>query len=236
MNKLKVLAIIPARGGSKRLPGKNIKDFMGKPLINWTIDFVKKLDVIDDIYVSTDSDEIVDCCKKAGFIINEKRPDALATDTSSTVDVVLDVIKRFEQIGKTFEYIALFQPTSPLRDVSSWHRAINLINQTSCDAVVGVSEVDNHPYHVFNVGDDASLAPWYSEDFLKIRSQDLPKSYFVNGSLYIVKISELKKQNTFFPKQAKAVICKFPYEAVDIDTENDWILGEAYVKHYGLTS
>jgi len=233
---LKVLAIIPARGGSKRLPGKNIKDFMGKPLIAWTIDFVKKLDSIDEIYISTDSEEIIECCKKIGFNIYEKRPETLATDTSNTVDVVLDVVNQFEKNGKTFDYIALFQPTSPLRDISSWNQAISMITETDCDAVIGVSEVEEHPYHMFNVDGNSSLTPWFSDEFLKTRSQDLPKCYLVNGSLYLVKVSELKRQNTFFPKQAKAVICRFPYEAVDIDTQYDWVVAEALVKHYGLNS
>lgn len=230
------MAVIPARGGSKRLPGKNVNVFLGKPLIHWTIDYVRNLDCVSEVFISTDSDEIIKCCAEIGEYVSEKRPSVLATDTATTVDVVLNVIEQLEAKGKFFEYIALMQPTSPMRVLSRWQEAIQLINETNCSAVVGVSEVENHPYHVFSIDEKSTLTPWYANELLALRSQDLPVGYYVNGSLYLVKTSELKSQKTFFPSNAKAVVCKFPYEAVDIDTKTDWVIGEALGNYFGVTA
>ena len=111
----KFLAIIPARGGSKGLPKKNIKVMNGKPLIAWTIENAKKCPYIDEIYVSTDSQEIADVCENFGIKVPELRPDYLASDTSTSADVVIHVLDTLEKQGKKFDYFMLLEPTSPLR-------------------------------------------------------------------------------------------------------------------------
>lgn len=141
---MKTLAIIPARGGSKRLPGKNVRSFLGMPLIEWSIRFALKMDRFDRIIVSTDSESIAEVARKSGAEVH-MRPKELATDEASSVDVALDVL------GPEYDLVALLQPTSPVRDPKRWVEAFELIKE--CDAVIGVTTVK----HSFN-GPASSIA------------------------------------------------------------------------------
>jgi CMP-N-acetylneuraminic acid synthetase len=229
---LKTLAIIPARGGSKRLPGKNLRSFAGVPLICWSIRFARNVKQFDKIIVSTDSEEIASASRQAGIDVPYLRPAALATDTASSVDVVLDILAREAKSGQSYDLVALLQPTSPIREASRWQEAYSRIQQGDCDAVIGVAPVRNHPFHVFQ-WEGTALKPFFDPQGLRLRSQELPEAVYVVGNMYLIRRAVLEQHKDFFPARTSGVLCDQPYEAVDIDTEGDWVAAEALARHYG---
>jgi N-acylneuraminate cytidylyltransferase len=230
---LKTLAIIPARGGSKRLPGKNMRSFLGVPLIGWSIRFAQNMNRFDKIVVSTDSDEIASASREAGIDVPYLRSAALATDTASSADVVLDILTRERQSERSYDLVALLQPTSPMREASRWHEAFSCIEQGNCDAVIGVAPVRNHPFHVFHWEEGTALKPYSGLQGLHLRSQELPAAVYVAGNMYLIRRAVLEQHKGFFPPRTSGILCDQPYEAVDIDTEADWVAAEALAKHYG---
>jgi CMP-N-acetylneuraminic acid synthetase len=230
---LKTLAIIPARGGSKRLPGKNTKRFLGVPLISWSIRFAQNMDRFDKIIVSTDSDEIARASREAGIDVPYLRSAALATDTAASADVVLDVLIRERESARSYDLVALLQPTSPMREASRWHDAFSCIEQGNCDAVIGVAPVRNHPFHVFHWEEGTALKRFSCLQRLDLRSQELPAAVHVAGNMYLIRRAVLEKHKGFFPPRTSGILCDQPYEAVDIDTEADWVAAEALAKYYG---
>jgi CMP-N-acetylneuraminic acid synthetase len=229
---LKTLAIIPARGGSKRLPGKNVRSFLGVPLIYWSIRFAQNMDRFDKIAVSTDSDEIASASREAGIEVPYLRPAPLATDTASSADVLLDVLARERENGRSYDLVALLQPTSPMRETSRWHEAFARIEQGDCDAVIGVAPVRNHPFHVFHWKDGTVLKPFSNPQGLRLRSQELPQAVYVTGNMYLIRCAVLEQYKSFFPPRTCGILCDQPYEAVDIDTEADWVAAEALATYY----
>lgn len=223
----KTLAIIPARGGSKRLLGKNVRPFLGRPLIQWTIDFACSVERFDMVHVSTDSDEIATCCAAAGFVVAGRRPAHLGTDTATSVDVALDVLQQAEAVGQQFDFVALLQPTTPLREINRWQQAFLLMDDPATSAVIGVAPATNHPFHVFHSEADQGLTPWCDLSARSLRAQDLPSAVVVNGALYLIRTSVLKELKSFFPPATKMVMCESPLESIDIDTEADWVAAEA---------
>ncbi len=232
---MKTLAVIAARGGSKRLPGKNVRPFLGKPLIHWSLQFALAASLFDRVVVSTDSDEIALCCEQMGVGVPHRRAPHLASDTATSVDVALDELRRVESAGEHFDCIALLQPTSPLRIKSRWIEALRLLGDHACDAAIGVSTARNHPFQVFRPLPDGRLEPWCDADRVATRSQDLPTALVVNGSLYLVRAATLEQHKTFFPVATKGVLCDEPCESIDLDTEADWIAAEALAAKYWRT-
>lgn len=230
---MKTLALIPARGGSKRLPGKNVRPFLGRPLIQWSVGFARDLGLFDRVMVSTDAQDIAQCARDIGLDVPSLRPAELATDTASSADVVADVLRKEQAAGRAYDWVALLQPTSPMRDAARWHEAFAAARSGHCDAVIGVSPVRDHPAHVLRVGSGGELAPWGDAAGLRQRTQDLPPAVRVNGSLYLVRTRVLLEQNTFFPPATRGIVCDQPWEDVDIDTEADWVVAEALGRHYG---
>ena len=158
----RLLAIIPARGGSKRLPRKNILDLAGKPLIAWTIEAALNSKYIDRIVVSTDDQEIANISIKYGAEVPFLRPKSLATDDASSIDTVINVLGEVEIINQHYEYIVLLQPTSPLRTEIDIDKAIELLEKKSADSVISVCEVD-HPSHWINtLPDDGNMQLFFS--------------------------------------------------------------------------
>ena len=217
----KYLAIIPARGGSKRLPNKNILDLNGKPLIAWSIEAAKKSKYIDKIVVSSDSEEILKIAKKYDVNII-KRPDELATDTASSIDVVKHVIKNYPG----YEYIVLLQPTSPLRTEKHIDEAIELLERKKADAVISVCEMDHSPLWSNILPENLSMENFLREDVKNKRSQDLPKYYRLNGAIYICKTDKFLEKNTFFLDQNIYAYVMDRKSSVDIDNEIDFKLVE----------
>ena len=222
----KFLAIIPARGGSKRLPNKNILDLVGKPLIAYTIEAAKKSKYIDEIIVSSDSDNILNIAKEYN-IKTIKRPDYLASDTAKTIDVLKHVM---ENIKNKYDYIVLLQPTSPLRNEKHIDEAIELLDDKNADAIVSVCEIEHSPLWSNTLPSSLSMEDFLREEVKNKRSQDLDKYYRINGAIYICKMDALLKQNTLFLSKNIFAYVMDRKSSVDIDDEIDFKLAEVLLK------
>jgi CMP-N,N'-diacetyllegionaminic acid synthase len=229
---MRVLAIIPARGGSKRLPGKNIRPLRGKPLIQWSIDFARSVEWFASVEVSTDSPDIAQCCAISGQTVTRLRPSKLATDEASSAAVALDALNWKASQGQEFDLVALLQPTTPIRQREHWDEALNLLRDAKHDAVVGLGPAQSHPHLTFRMGQTQQLEPWIAERPASLRAQDLEQALVVNGSLYLVRTSALKREKTFMPQSTTGVIMNAPLDNLDIDTEFDWLIAEQAIEYF----
>ena len=189
------LAIIPARGGSKRLPNKNILPLNGKPLISYSINAALNSKYIDEVIVTSDSKKILHIAKKYGANII-KRPSSLASDTSSTFDALKHAIELYKQNGKQFDYIILLQPTSPLRKSKHINEAVKMLFKRDAKAIVSITKAIHSPLWSFKAKKNKKLDKIFESKFMKKRSQDLPVFYNVNGSIYICDTKQLLKEET----------------------------------------
>jgi len=224
--KPKVLALIPARGGSRRLPGKNLLKLCGEPITVWSIKAAQQSKYVDRIVVSTDSDEIAEVARAAGADVPFMRPNYLASDTASSLDVVNHALNELNQKGQCYEFIVLLQPTSPLRTSKHIDESFELLQSKDADAIVGVTELD-HPIELTNrLPDGFSMKGFFTTDS-HLRSQDFPKRYRVNGAIYLVRVESLIKENTIFLSD-RIYAYKMDREvSVDIDTPYDLKLADA---------
>jgi CMP-N,N'-diacetyllegionaminic acid synthase len=224
LNGKSVLAIIPARGGSKGLPGKNIKELCGKPLIAWSIEQALGCSNVDRVVVSTDDDQIANISKKYGAEVPFKRPTELAGDTASTISVVFHTIDWLREHEDYLpEYILLLQPTSPLRAAADIEGAIQTLKDKDARAIVSVCETDHHPWWSNILPGDGNMKDFISSEILNKRRQDLPLFYRVNGAIYLAEMDYLQEHNEFLGPAT------FAYEmpknrSVDIDSELDFKL------------
>jgi CMP-N-acetylneuraminic acid synthetase len=217
INNKKILAVITARAGSKRLPNKNILNLAGKPLIAWTIDEAKKSKYIDKLIVSTDSKKIAEISKYYGAEVPFMRPLKLAIDTADSISVLKHSIEFFKN---KFDYILLLQPTSPLRTVKDIDKAIIILNNKT-KAVVSVCETEHSPLWSNILPEDLSMKNFIRSEIKNKRSQDLPKYYRLNGAIYIAETKYFYKNNGFLGDKTKAYIMS-QQNSVDIDTELDF--------------
>lgn len=225
INGKKILAIIPAREGSKRLPNKNILNLAGKPLIAWSIEAAKASKYIDTVIVSTDSEKIATISKSYHAEVPFLRPGELATDEASSIDVILHAIQTLKE---PFDYILLLQPTSPLRTTQDIDAACELMNENT-QAVVSVCETEHSPLWSNILPDNLSMKDFIRPEIKNKRSQDLPKYYRLNGAIYIAEINYLSENKGFFGTGTKAYI--MPAErSTDIDTELDFKYSELLLK------
>lgn len=222
----KILAIIPARSGSKGIKNKNIIDLNGKPLISYTIEEAKKSKYIDKIVVSTDGEEIANISKKYGAEVPFLRPEELATDKSKSIDAVLHCIHELEKNKQFFDYCILLQPTQPFRKTSDIDEAILSIIESGEESLASVCEVNEHPILMRRIRNNilCSILDCNST----VRRQDFEKIYRVNGAIYINKINENLNKETSLNDN------KMPYimsgkNSVDIDTIDDLKLAEIYL-------
>jgi CMP-N,N'-diacetyllegionaminic acid synthase len=229
---MRILAVIPARGGSKRLVGKNIKPLLEKPLIGWSIEFAQKSGLFAEIHVSTDCEQIARVAAGFGADPHRLRPPELATDTATSLDVVIDALDWYAQKREAFDCIALIQPTTPVRFAERWVTAIEYIKMSDCDAVIGVREVVDHPYLTYAHGNDSFLKAFCCPETASTRAQDLPKAYSINGTLYLAKVDQLRRSLTFCPPRTRPVVCDLEVENIDIDTEEDWCAAEIIMRSW----
>jgi len=225
-----ILAIIPARGGSKGLPGKNIKEIAGKPLIAWSIEQGKKSKYIDKLIVSTDDKEIANISKKYGADVPFIRPAELASDKSKTIDTILHAINYFESRENFFDIIVLLEPTSPLRDTEDIDEAIEkLITEKEAESIVGISKVEiSHPAFLVRL-EDEFLKPYLYKDFRVLRRQEISDLYFYEGSIYISYSKSLKLRRNFY--HDKAIGYTFPkWKSYEVDDISDFVIIEALLK------
>ena len=191
INDQRILAVIPARGGSKRLPKKNLIDLAGKPLIAWSIEAALQSKYIDHVVVSTDHEEIAAVSKRYGADVPFMRPNDLATDTASSIDVVLHAIHHTVSIGEQYELLMLLQPTSPLRTVNDIDNALRQLIKRDDDAVISVCEAECPPEWFYEVDDNLSMDGLFVGSNMKLRSQESLKYYRPNGAIYVISIHRL---------------------------------------------
>ncbi|WP_219017771.1 acylneuraminate cytidylyltransferase family protein [Shewanella algae] len=214
----KVIAIIPARGGSKRLPRKNILPLGGKPLIGWTIEAAQNSAYVDDIFISTDDQEIADVARQFGINIPELRPEELSTDTATTQSVLFYTLEKY---GKDADIVVLLQPTSPFRSSDHIDQAIKSLIEKSAFSVVSVTPCEHPPQWANTLPDNGSM-----KDFLHFgwgkRSQDLSEAFRLNGAIYVYDICRLLTIGEMAYRE-DTYAYKMPNEAsIDIDNLTDF--------------
>jgi len=219
---LKILGIIPARGGSKGVPRKNIKLLNGKPLIVYTIEEAKK-SKLTELIVSTDDVEIIDISKKNGATVPFKRPEFLGSDTTPTIDVIKHVLIEFEKAGISFDAICILQVTTPFRDFNLINECIDKFDKDKFDSVVSVREVPSHynPHWVFELNEKGFLQISTGEKQLISRRQDLPKAYFRDGSVYITTVQNVLNNSSLYGEKIGFVV-NDSQRYINIDTLDDW--------------
>lgn len=228
----KVLAVIPARGGSKGLPGKNIRPMCGKPLIAWSIDTARSSVYLDLVLVTTDCPQIAEIAKRYGAHVPFLRPDDLATDHSSTYDAISHALEylRSEE-GQDFDYVVLMEPTSPLREDDDIDRMLErlLAMGADFDSIISIGEVDEHPSIVRRVR-GKNLEPFCPELPQTTRRQDNDPAYFPFGVAYIAKTDVLLAEQTFYTQRCTYFIIK-RYQNYEIDDIYGFMCAEKIMKY-----
>lgn len=221
----KYIAIIPARAGSKRLPGKNKKLLSGKPLIAWTIEAALQSTFIDEVIISTDDADIITITKGLGAKAPFVRPKELTSDTASSFDVLVHALNYVKNEGIEYQNVVFLQPTSPLRTAKHIDEACRLFEELEAKSVVSMTPAE-HPIEWFGeIGSDLSLDAFFSSISLK-RSQDYTTKFRINGAIYICQIRALLENKSFFFKSGSVAYIMDRLTSVDIDDEMDFKIAE----------
>mgnify|MGYP001627249430 CR=1 FL=1 len=223
---LSVLALIPARGGSRRLPRKNVLPLAGVPLIGWSIRTAKQLPEVDQVLVSTDDAEIAEVARRYGAEVPWLRPPELATDTASSNDAIVHALDQCEAAGRPHDLLLLLQPTSPFRDPALVREALALCARHGGEPVVGFNPARSHPAWCFTRADDGKVRPVVEGGTSK-RSQDLPDVIEISGNLYVMGVAQFRRARSFFTPQTRAVVSEDRALALDIDDAFDWTVAQA---------
>ncbi|MFD3157509.1 cytidylyltransferase domain-containing protein [Haloimpatiens sp. FM7330] len=225
----KVLAIIPARGGSKGVPRKNIKLLNGKPLIAYTIEEAKKSKYIDKIIVSTEDEEIASISKNYGAEVPFLRPKELARDNTPGIEPVIHCVEWLKKNwGYISDYVCLLQCTSPFRKGKHIHEALNKMFSKQADSIISLCESEQTPYWMKKIK-DGKIKYFLEQGKLYERRQDIPKTYITNGAIYIIKSQVLLQNKTWYTENTIPYIMD-KISSIDIDTLNDFELAEFYMK------
>ena len=226
---MKILGIIPARGGSKGIPGKNIKKLAGKPLLAYTCESAKKSELLSRVILTSDSEEIIKVAQDLGIEVPFKRPKALALDNTPTLEVVMHAVEHFISRGEEFEAICLLQPTSPVRGEGLIDTAIERFVSGDYDSVISVREVpaEFNPHWIFEE-EDGKLRISTGEKEIIPRRQDLPAAFFRDGAVYLVKVRVLLEQNSLYGEKIGYIKSSGPY--VNLDVPEDWDEAEVLFK------
>ncbi|WP_061222756.1 cytidylyltransferase domain-containing protein [Leptospira weilii] len=216
----KILGLIPARGGSKGIPRKNIKFIAGKPLIVWTIEAALKSKYLASIVVSTDDPEIAEVAKQTGASVPFLRPSELATDYSSGIDPVLHALDNLPE----FDYVMLLQPTSPLRTSTDIDDCIEFAMKRKTNSVVSVCETQENPFWMFCLDDSFKMTKLLNVEDVK-RRQDSPKIFSLNGSIYLSEVNYFREKKKFITEDTLAYLMS-KESSIDIDDMMDWKLAE----------
>jgi len=220
-----ILCLIPARAGSKGIPGKNIKLLGGKPLISHTIEAAEESGIIDTIEVSTDGKDIAHAARKAGANVPFIRPHELATDAARGIDVIHHALNWFENKGQKYDWVIVLQPTSPLRSAEDIKQACSLLLERKGQAVISVSEMEHHPWWSNTLDKDAGMKDFLRSEIAAVNRQQLPTYYRINGAIYLAEWDFIKNNDSWYGPSTYAY--KMPRErSVDIDSELDFKLAE----------
>jgi CMP-N,N'-diacetyllegionaminic acid synthase len=231
----KVLGLILARAGSKGLPGKNLRDLGGKPLIAWSIDAGRQSARVDDVVVSTDGEAIAAVARQCGADVPFLRPPALATDEAASIDAVEHAVDWLNERGRSYGYLVLLEPTSPLREASDVDRALEMLAASDAGAVVSVCRADvAHPSFMYRIGADGRLEPYLSAQPDGLRRQDIEPLYYLDGTVYVSRVDTLRSRRSFYHEGT--VGYEVPkWKAPEIDDEVDFMLVEAIMRHRGIS-
>ncbi len=220
----RLLAVIPARGGSKRLPGKNIRPLGGKPLIAWTLDAARDSGVFAHVLVSTDDEAIAEAARRCGADVPWLRPAELASDTASSAHVLRHALSWYEGKHGPVYAVVLLQPTSPFRSPASIRGAVaSYLAQSEAQrhAVVSVSPAPQHPAWCFRL-ESTGMQPFLGWEMLLQRSQDLPPAYALNGAVYVLPPQAIRDGAPLICPGTQPFVMTDPREALDIDNDDDW--------------
>ncbi|MBQ7594948.1 MAG: acylneuraminate cytidylyltransferase family protein [Synergistaceae bacterium] len=225
-NEEKILALIPARGGSKGIKGKNITPLAGRPLIAYTIEAALNSKYIDKVIVSTDNQEIANTAKKFGAEVPFMRPPELADDKAKTIDAVLHALRELNQDGKSYDVLILLQPTSPLRNTEDIDNAIETFFDNGKKGLVSISPVEDSPVLIRSLDSQGKMSRLLNLNST-CRRQDMPEYFRVNGSIYINNVSEINISTSFNDNPIPFIMTR--EHSLDIDEPKDLILAEYYI-------
>jgi len=213
---MSLLAVIPARGGSKGIPRKNIKELCGKPLISWTIEAAKNISKIDRLILSTDDEEIAAIGRKLGVDVPFLRPQELAADDTPAILTALQILELLPE----FDELLWLQPTSPLRTVEDINQVIEISYRINAASVASVSPVKENPNWVYQLNEQQILTRWIEEP-LRLSRQELQQAYVLNGAIYWAQVEWLKQKRAFVSGETQGYV--MPVErSIDLDTPLDW--------------
>lgn len=229
---MRVLGLIPARGGSKGIPHKNIRLLNGKPLLQYTAESALQAHCLTKVILSTDDEEIADVGRKCGLEVPFMRPLHLAQDSTPTLPVIQHAITWCEYTGDYYDVICLLQPTNPLRQAKDIDACINLLRESQADAVVTVLPVPSkyNPHWVYFQALDGSLQLSTGEAVPLPRRQELPLAFHREGSIYVTRRDVIMNQNSLYGQRLLGYLIS-PEQSVNIDTLDDWRLAETLLKH-----
>ena len=228
------IAIIPARGGSKRLPGKNLRMLAGKPLIGWTIETALESGVFDRVVVSTDSWEIAVAAAQFGAEVPFMRPEELASDSTPTIDVLIHAISEL-MAGKDtgWTHLACLQPTSPLRSAENIRESVRLLEEKKADGIVSVCKSEHSPLWSNTLPESLSLDGFIPEKIQTTPSQNLPAYYRLNGAIYLCSIQRMLAEKSLFLKTNAYAYLMSRKDSIDIDDQVDFDLAGIYLGETG---
>lgn len=233
---MKLLALIPARGGSKGVPGKNIRLLGGKPLLWYSYEVARISGLFSEIVLSTEDENIADVGKKIGMMVPFIRPSHLANDSAKSIDVVNHALTCMQEMGYHYDAVVLLQPTSPFRRKNLIADAALLIKERAADSLVSVRKVPHqyNPHWVFEASDDYTLQIATGERELISRRQNLPDAYYRDGQIYITKTEVLRERNAFIGNKLTYILNEYAGSAVNIDTQEDWQIAEQFILRHPL--
>ena len=225
------IAIIPARSGSKGLPEKNILDLNGHPLMYYTIKAALESGCFDTVMVSTDSEKYADIAQSCGAEVPFLRSEELSSDTAGSWDVVREVLTQYKVMGNSFDYVALMQPTSPLRNAEDIKNAFKMLSRDNVHTVVSVTEVEHPVQWCFTMPECGSMKTYAESPYNQMRRQDLETHYRENGAIYIVNASKiLNRDYNYYGDNCYGYVMTRE-RSIDIDSRMDFMIADIYQKN-----
>lgn len=229
INNKRIIAIVPARSGSKGLPRKNVYPLAGRPLIAWTLEAAKKSKYIDRLIVSTDDSEIMEAAKAHGVEVPFRRPPELSGDSTPGIEAILHALSA---VGQGYDYVVLLQPTSPLRLAEDIDACIELCYESGAPSVVSITEADKNPYWMYRMTEERRLEPLFPEESRIANRQELPKAYHENGAVYVAECEWLNRTRSLETEETLGYI--MPRErSIDIDIKMDILVAEKILSTKG---
>lgn len=223
--------LIPARGGSKGLPRKNIRTICGKPLINWSVEVGLGSTYVDAVVVSTDDAEIAQIAKEAGAEVPFMRPEYLAEDRSSSIDVIMHALDTLADEGRVFDIILLLEPTSPLREVSDINDSLARLISADEGSIVSVCRAEStHPCFMYKLDANQKMIPYSTNQPTNLRRQDIEPLFFLEGSIYASWVHTFKKEKSFYHDKTVAYQVE-KWKSFEIDDIYDFVIVEALLKN-----